>query len=111
MVPSERLLVWNVKDGWEPLCKFLGKPIPNIPIPHENKTGDLNFIEEYFMKSEYGQECFSWFKWNFGIFTFKLIAVGAFVVYQQKTEWKFLKTTFEKFCQNCIREYLNKNHL
>ena len=32
-VPKDRLLIWNVKDGWEPLCKFLGKEVPNIPIP------------------------------------------------------------------------------
>ena len=28
VVPKENLLVWNLKDGWEPLCKFLDKPIP-----------------------------------------------------------------------------------
>ena len=22
-VPAEDLLVWNVKDGWEPLCKLM----------------------------------------------------------------------------------------
>ena len=27
-VPKETLLVWNLKDGWEPLCKFLNKSIP-----------------------------------------------------------------------------------
>lgn len=27
-VPAERLLVYNVKDGWEPLCTFLGVSIP-----------------------------------------------------------------------------------
>ena len=33
VVPEDRLLIWNIKQGWEPLCKFLGKPVPNIPIP------------------------------------------------------------------------------
>lgn len=28
MVPKERLLEFQLKDGWEPLCKFLGKPVP-----------------------------------------------------------------------------------
>lgn len=28
MVPKERLLSFDLKDGWEPLCKFLGKPVP-----------------------------------------------------------------------------------
>ena len=28
-VPKENLLVWDLKEGWEPLCKFLNKPIPD----------------------------------------------------------------------------------
>ena len=51
IVPKENLLVWNVKDGWEPLCKFLGKKVPAGPIPHDNRTGDHKFIEEYAWKS------------------------------------------------------------
>jgi Sulfotransferase domain len=37
-VPSERLLVWSVSDGWEPLCDFLGLPIPETPFPHLNDS-------------------------------------------------------------------------
>ena len=44
-VPKEDLLIWKVKDGWEPLCKFLNCPIPEGPIPHDNRTGDTKFIE------------------------------------------------------------------
>ena len=33
VVPEDRLLVWNIKEGWEPLCKFLNRPVPNVPIP------------------------------------------------------------------------------
>ncbi|THV45303.1 hypothetical protein BGAL_0505g00070 [Botrytis galanthina] len=29
-----RLLEFSPKDGWEPLCNFLGKPVPNEPYPH-----------------------------------------------------------------------------
>lgn len=36
--PPERLLEFSLKDGWEPLCKFLGKPVPDIPFPHINDT-------------------------------------------------------------------------
>lgn len=36
LVPKERLLEWSVEDGWEPLCRFLGKPIPDEPFPHAN---------------------------------------------------------------------------
>lgn len=36
LVPKERLLEWTVEDGWNPLCEFLGKPIPDEPFPHVN---------------------------------------------------------------------------
>ncbi|TQW00289.1 hypothetical protein V2A60_001387 [Cordyceps javanica] len=35
-VPPERLLEWEIQDGWEPLCKFLGKPEPDEPFPTLN---------------------------------------------------------------------------
>ena len=37
-VPAEKLLVFDVKEGWEPLCKFVGKPVPDVPFPHVNKS-------------------------------------------------------------------------
>ena len=33
-VPSEKLLVYNVKMGWKPLCDFLKVPVPEQPFPH-----------------------------------------------------------------------------
>jgi len=35
-VPAERLLVYSVTEGWEPLCEFLGQPVPEQPFPHAN---------------------------------------------------------------------------
>jgi hypothetical protein len=35
-VPPERLLVWEVREGWGPLCAFLGVPEPDQPLPHVN---------------------------------------------------------------------------
>jgi hypothetical protein len=35
-VPTERLLVYRPGDGWEPLCAFLGAPVPETPYPREN---------------------------------------------------------------------------
>jgi hypothetical protein len=32
----ERLLVYEVGQGWEPLCRFLGLPVPDEPFPHVN---------------------------------------------------------------------------
>ena len=51
MVPNEDLLIWNLKDGWEPLCTFLGKEIPVEPTPHDNKTGDVEFTRNYAFKT------------------------------------------------------------
>ena len=35
-ISDERLLVYEVKQGWEPLCNFLGLPIPDEPFPRVN---------------------------------------------------------------------------
>lgn len=37
-VPSDRLLVWDVTEGWEPLCDFLGIECPSDPMPHVNDS-------------------------------------------------------------------------
>lgn len=37
-VPAERLLVYNVQEGWEPLCRFLEVKVPvDKPFPHVNE--------------------------------------------------------------------------
>jgi hypothetical protein len=48
-VPPERLLVYTPGDGWEPLCAFLGVPVPEAPYPRVNsreeiteRTGDIH---------------------------------------------------------------------
>jgi hypothetical protein len=38
-IPAERLLVYEVKDGWGPLCAFLGVPAVDEPFP---RTNDLS---------------------------------------------------------------------
>lgn len=40
-VPSERLLVFDVAQGWEPLCAFLGVPVPDTPFPRTNSTAEF----------------------------------------------------------------------
>lgn len=35
-IPADRLLVYEVKQGWDPLCEFLGVPVPREPMPHVN---------------------------------------------------------------------------
>ena len=39
VVPSDRLLVYEVKEGWGPLCAFLGVPVPDATaFPHLSDT-------------------------------------------------------------------------
>jgi hypothetical protein len=41
-VHPERLLIFDVKQGWEPLCAFLGVPVPAVePFPHVNDAADF----------------------------------------------------------------------
>ena len=37
----DRLLVFDVAEGWAPLCRFLGVPVPDMPFPNRNQ------IEEF----------------------------------------------------------------
>ena len=35
-IAADRLLVFDISDGWEPLCGFLGVPVPEQPFPRSN---------------------------------------------------------------------------
>jgi len=37
-VPAGRLLVFDVAEGWAPLCEFLGVDVPVEPFPNRNNT-------------------------------------------------------------------------
>ena len=40
-VPADNLLVYDVKQGWGPLCEFLEVPVPDGPMPHLNDAGSF----------------------------------------------------------------------
>jgi len=35
-IPADRLLIFEVKQGWDPLCEFLGVPVPDEDFPRTN---------------------------------------------------------------------------
>ncbi|HEY7990726.1 MAG TPA: sulfotransferase [Stellaceae bacterium] len=39
--PKDRLLVYEVSQGWAPLCDFLGVPVPDSPFPHTNTRQEM----------------------------------------------------------------------
>ncbi len=41
VIPKARLLVFDPVQGWEPLCRFLGVPVPAAPFPHANSTEEF----------------------------------------------------------------------
>ena len=46
-VPPEKLLVYDVRQGWEPLCNFLGVAVPQKPFPHLHDAHTyLNYIRK-----------------------------------------------------------------
>lgn len=40
-VPAERLLIFEVTDGWGPLCEFLDVPVPDEPFPNVNDRASM----------------------------------------------------------------------
>ena len=40
-IAPDRLLVFDVAEGWEPLCGFLGVPVPDTPFPHHHLRADF----------------------------------------------------------------------
>ncbi|MDA1098646.1 MAG: sulfotransferase family protein [Proteobacteria bacterium] len=40
-LPKDRLLVFDVAQGWPPLCAFLNLPIPDTPFPRTNSTSEF----------------------------------------------------------------------
>lgn len=43
-IDPERLLVFEVRQGWEPLCAFLDCPVPEQPFPRVNSQAEFDEI-------------------------------------------------------------------
>lgn len=52
-VGPENLLIYNVKEGWEPLCDFLEVGTPNEPFPRLNQRGGIKeLVTKMFSRSQ-----------------------------------------------------------
>jgi hypothetical protein len=40
-IEPERLLIFDVAEGWEPLCEFLNVAVPDTPFPKRNNKADF----------------------------------------------------------------------
>lgn len=52
-VPADRLLVFSVNEGWEPLCRFLGVPVPATPFPNVNDRAEFQKIKDDMKRGAY----------------------------------------------------------
>lgn len=51
-IPSERLLVYDVKEGWDPLCEFLGVSAPQGDFPRVNSSEEFASAFAFFETPE-----------------------------------------------------------
>ncbi len=45
LIPPERLIVYQVAQGWAPLCSFLGGPVPTASFPRVNNAEEFHGIQ------------------------------------------------------------------
>ena len=43
-MPPSQLLVFDVREGWEPLCQFLDVSIPDTSFPNINDASEVRFV-------------------------------------------------------------------
>ncbi|KAI1871046.1 hypothetical protein JX265_006086 [Neoarthrinium moseri] len=55
-VPKDKLLEMDLAAGWEPLCRFLGKPVPTKPFPRANDRE----ARDRFMRYKVAQASVAW---------------------------------------------------
>ncbi|CEL96729.1 unnamed protein product [Vitrella brassicaformis CCMP3155] len=48
--PVDKLLVFEVSDGWEPLCRFLDVPVPPVPFPRVNDRDEFTTRQGNYMR-------------------------------------------------------------
>ena len=49
-VPADRLLTLDLREGWGPLCDFLGVEKPGIPFPRTNSSTE--FVDQEWKQDE-----------------------------------------------------------
>jgi hypothetical protein len=83
IVPKENLLEWEPKVSYEPICKFLGKPIPDEPFPYTNKRDNAAGMHKVVGRIRAFQLLTEYLKWPA---VTGLVGIGAWWV--AKRNWK-----------------------
>ncbi|XP_039257798.1 uncharacterized protein LOC120334362 [Styela clava] len=96
--PPEKLLVYNFHEGWEPLCKFLGVPVPDVPFPHKNKGADI--LKEYLAKDSIMIKIEKETMFSMGIISV-LGCIGGYYVFKKgpRNIWSSVNDVAKTMCQ------------
>jgi len=79
IVPPERRLEYKLGQGWEPLCAFLGKDVPDVPFPNVNDRVEHRARQVLHFK-QLMKECFDVLKpWLIGFFSVVMVFVAAWL--------------------------------
>jgi hypothetical protein len=71
IVSKDRLLEYHVSEGWEPLCRWLGKDVPAQEMP-SGSAGPEFFARVETILKEWMKEVL----WNIGIFFGPTVTIG-----------------------------------
>jgi len=47
---GREVLEWQPEDGWEPLCRFLGRKVPDVPFPKLNESAEIQELTKFLVK-------------------------------------------------------------
>lgn len=47
---GKEVLEWRPDDGWGPLCRFIGRPVPKVPFPRTNETEEIEKLKWVLLK-------------------------------------------------------------
>jgi len=80
--PKDKLLILEISDGWDPLCKFLGVPVPDQPFPHKNKGGKIfDALQNHPLMIRYSREILA----TLSVY----LTIGAYCCYKIVKRWQY----------------------
>ncbi|KAM5355092.1 hypothetical protein ACJ41O_001738 [Fusarium nematophilum] len=77
MVPEGMLLEYRMGEGWEPMCEFLGKPVPEGEFPWVNEAAELRRVIADKIKRNAKAAAAKWVPW---IGAAAVVGFGAWVM-------------------------------
>lgn len=75
-MPSENLLIYKMGDGWEPICEFLGKPVPDAEFPWVNEATALKQLIAEKMRANFRHAVRVVMPWVGGVL---VVGVGSWI--------------------------------